>query len=113
MSEDKKVDTIIQEDNTILILSASPYSFPDKNTGEMRTGCTIEYISSDSPVSEDSDFGSGFKTMKSSLPLDIYDKFKNGISLAQPIYKPYVNKERQRVSKLVDIRYIKTVNPFK
>ena len=58
----------------ILILSADTWKMVDEKTGEIRTGCTINYIPSLDKVCNDTAKSYGYKPVKESLPEEFIDK---------------------------------------
>lgn len=54
--------------SNILILSADTWKMVDENTGEVRTGCTINYVPSLDKVCNTEGKSYGYKPVKESLP---------------------------------------------
>ena len=58
----------------ILILSADVWSMTDEKTGELRTGCSINYVPSLDRVCNEDKKSYGYKPIKESLPVEFIDK---------------------------------------
>lgn len=55
-------------EQNILILSADSWQMTDEKTGELRTGCSIQYIPGLEKVCNETNKSYGYKPVKESLP---------------------------------------------
>lgn len=86
----------------ILVLSANVWSFTDKQTGEVKSGVSIEYIAD--KVEENGK--RGYFTLKASLNNDFIPKLVNvpGVYEAEFSIKPGSN--RQSIVSISDLMYL-------
>jgi len=60
---------------TVLVLSAYRYEFTDENTGVVRRGVSLHYISD---YREDTEASVGFKPIKAPVSLEVFEAVKKG-----------------------------------
>ena len=58
----------------IIILSADAWQMADEKTGEVREGCSIQYIPSLERICNETNKSYGYKPVKESLPKDFINK---------------------------------------
>lgn len=90
----------------VVVLGVKRYKFPDRETGEIRDGCSVHYI--DLETVEENDLY-GVLPQKASLPYETFEKFKNGTG----IYEADLAldfKGKQPTIKLKDFTFFKKID---
>ena len=59
-----------------ILIQASPYSFPDEKTGEIREGISLTYIMTASLTPAKEGHLKGYKVCKESIPLNAVEQIK-------------------------------------
>lgn len=96
---------------TVLIISADKWEFPDEKTGEIRKGATIQYVSD---YREDTDDSVGFKPIKTSVKDEVFDAIKK--AGAPAMYSLDVRsrpgKDNKPTLSIVSAKFVKQVKIF-
>lgn len=101
----------------VLLMYSNPYEMKNEETGEIRSGLTVEYyifgdngkdIKSQACTGENTSFG--YRRMKSSMDISMKDKLMFVPGIYNGDFEMNVDKDGKFSLKLVDIDFIGTCN---